>query len=104
MRPLLIALLVSGSVAGARQSDRAPANELDNVVAFTRLYGPVRYFYPSDAAASIDWNRFAVDGVRRARTTTNAKALESALEELFGSLGPGIEIGAKLTAGPAPAH
>src|SRR3954447_25290908 len=36
---------------------------LDNVVAFTRLLGHVRYFHPSDEAAATDWERFALDGL-----------------------------------------
>lgn len=100
---------------GARQSG-APRRELhptahktrggdpglENVAAFARLYGVVRYFYPSDAAAGLDWNRFAVEGVKQTRAAADAKGLESALEKLFGPLGPGIEIGAKLGPPPAP--
>ena len=44
-----------------------PSREIDNVAAFARLYGVVRFFYPSDAAAELDWNRFAVHGVSRVR-------------------------------------
>lgn len=72
--------------------------EIENVAAFARLYGVVRWFYPSDAAATLDWNRFAVDGVRRVRNARTAAELETTLEELFTPLGPGIEIGASLPA------
>lgn len=74
---------------------------------FARLYGVVRYFYPSDAAAALDWDRFAVLGVKRTRAASDAKALAAALEALFSPLGPGIEIGTRLptpsNAGPADA-
>ena len=53
---------------------------------FARLYGVVRYFYPSDTAAGLDWNRFAVEGVKQTRAAANAKALQSTLEKLFGPL------------------
>ena len=33
---------------------------IENLLAFAKLYGYVRYFHPSDAASSIDWERFAV--------------------------------------------
>lgn len=72
--------------------------QVENVAAFARLYGVARWFYPSDAAASLDWNRFAVDGVRRVRNARTATELETTLEELFTPLGPGIEIGASLPA------
>jgi hypothetical protein len=77
---------------------QTPAQEIDNVAAFARLYGVVRYFYPSDAAAALDWNGFAVHGVNQVRRATSPEALDSALETLFTPLGPGIEIGSTLSA------
>ena len=46
-----------------------PSREIENVAAFARLYGVVRFFYPSDAAATADWNHLAIDGVARVRTS-----------------------------------
>ncbi|MDZ4259858.1 MAG: S41 family peptidase [Gemmatimonadales bacterium] len=79
----------------------APAQQqVENVAAFARLYGVTRWFYPSDAAATLDWNRFAVEGVRRVRDARSPKELEATLNELFTPLGPGIVIGTTLqTAG-----
>lgn len=73
-----------------------PRRDIDNVATFARLYGVVRYFYPSDAAAALDWNRFSVHGISQVRKAQNAKALETALNSLFGPLGPGITIGSTL--------
>src|SRR3990172_9232070 len=78
----------------------APHGEIDNVAAFARLYGVVRFFYPSDAAAELDWNRFAGHGVARARPARDAAELEAALEQLCAPLGPGIEIATKLPPPP----
>jgi hypothetical protein len=72
-----------------------------NVAAFARLYGAIRYFYPSDAAAALDWDRFAVLGVGRTRSARDVGALETTLKELFAPLGPGIEIGAALSPTPS---
>ena len=87
--PILF-VLAGATPASAQQ-------EIENVAAFARLYGVARWFYPSDAAATLDWNRFAVDGVRRVRNAGTAAELERTLEELFTPLGPGIEIGASLS-------
>jgi hypothetical protein len=57
-----------------------------------------RYFYPSDAAASLDWDRFAVYGVARVRAAPERAGLGAALRALFSPLGPGIEIGPTLSA------
>ena len=59
--PIAATLLLSAAPAPG------PPREIDNVAAFARLYGVVRFFYPSDAAAELDWNRFAVHGVSRVR-------------------------------------
>src|SRR5688500_4638444 len=74
--------------------------EIDNVAAFARLYGVARWFYPSDAAAALDWNRFAVHGVSRVRAARTPAELERTLEELFTPLGPGIEVGPSLSSPP----
>ena len=103
MRTVLIALLATATVFGAAQPSRAPRREIENVAAFTRLYGVVRFFYPSDAAADLDWNRFAVYGVTRTRTARDANELAARLREIFAPFGPGIEIGTRLAPSTAPA-
>ncbi|MCI0465048.1 MAG: hypothetical protein L0Z62_49640, partial [Gemmataceae bacterium] len=46
--------------ANGAAGDEAPRNlterELDNLVAFARLLGYVRYFHPSDEAANANWD------------------------------------------------
>jgi hypothetical protein len=92
----LAALAVLAASAPPPEAER----EVENLAAFTRLYGVVRYFYPADAAATLDWDRFAVLGVRRARGAKDAAALQATLKELFAPLGPGIEIGKRLPPTP----
>jgi hypothetical protein len=106
MRRIALAWLLVPSIlpVAAAQPDAASAGrEIENVAAFARLYGVVRYFYPSDAAAGLDWNRFAVHGVARVHDARDASALARALEPLFAPLGPGIEVGRTLRA-PASAR
>jgi hypothetical protein len=95
----VIFVLVAAAAFGAVQRP-APRHEIDNVAAFARLYGVVRYFHPGDGAASLDWDRFAVHGVSQVRTAVGARALETALEALFTPLGRGIEIGSTLPPSP----
>src|SRR5678815_3835641 len=66
---LTMVLLACGygpRVSGGRQRAKIPTPEpqVRGLYAFARLYGVLRWFHPSDAAATIDWDRFAVDGVR----------------------------------------
>ncbi len=92
--PIVAAAVLSGAPA--------PPREVENVAAFARLYGVVRFFYPSDAAAELDWNRFAVHGVGRVRAARDAAELGATLLDLFAPLGPGLEVGRAL-APAAPA-
>ena len=63
MKQGLIAVLFTAAVLVMPASGQGPRPGIDNAAAFARLYGVVRYFYPSDAAAILDWNRFAVYGI-----------------------------------------
>ncbi|MCP5108545.1 MAG: hypothetical protein GY950_34490, partial [bacterium] len=63
-----------------------------NVETFARLYGYVKYFYPSDEASRIDWERFAVYGVKQVEKIKDAGELKKKLEELFLPLAPVIEV------------
>jgi hypothetical protein len=102
MRYVLATTALTTALAIASASGQAPRPEVEHTAAFGRLYGVVRHFYPSDAAAGLDWNRFATHGVRLSRGARNATELETALRSLFAPLGPGIEIGAKLSPAPSP--
>lgn len=64
------------------------ASQVDNLRAFARLYGYVRFFHPSDEAALVDWDRFAVYGAARVRDAADAGELHRRLEELFAPIAP----------------
>ncbi|MDP9120069.1 MAG: hypothetical protein M3O15_01680, partial [Acidobacteriota bacterium] len=55
---------------------------LDNLVAFTRLLGYVRYFHPSDQAAAADWNRLAMAAIPSVERAAGPAELARALETL----------------------
>lgn len=97
IRPFFVATLAAAGLAAA-SAERLPIpeHEVANVAAFARLYGVARYFHPSDAAAALDWHRFAVLGVSRARLAKDPGELRSTLLRLFSPLGPGLEIAPRL--------
>lgn len=66
--------------------------DVQNLRAFAKLYGYVRFFHPSDEAASIDWDRFAVLGVIRIREVADPADLPGAMERLFGPMAPTVQI------------
>ncbi len=95
-RRTLIASFAFALVAAQATAQTTAPQEIENVAAFARLYGAARWFYPSDAAATLDWNRFAIEGVRRVRGARSTTELATTLEQLFTPLGPGIAISTSL--------
>jgi hypothetical protein len=77
---------------------------LENLVAFARLTGLVRYFHPSDQAASTDWNRFALVGVASVEKATGPEDLAHALTTLFLPIAPTLRIFPTGRPEPVPAE
>ena len=96
---IIVALLIGGAchTGAANQAPSATAAvsaQIANLRAFTRLYGVVRWFHPSDAAATIDWDRFAVEGTRRVIDAPDERALRAALANLIAPIAPTVQIAA----------
>ena len=66
--------------------------QVDNVKTFAKLYGYVRYFHPSDEAASMDWEKFAIYGSNEVMNTANEDELLKKLKELFYPIAPSVLI------------
>jgi len=80
-----ISLGDSGYAGGINRS-------IQNIETFTRLYGYVRYFYPGDEAAALDWERFAIYGAKKVEGAQNDETLKKILEELFLPIAPALKI------------
>src|SRR6266568_7544708 len=99
LRALLVgALLVS---SGLGQGDDLPATDqrkplsklgLENLQAFARLFGYIRYFHPSDAAAAADWEQIAIHSVDAVEKAQNAVELASSLTAALGSVSVGVAV------------
>ena len=63
----------------------------DNVVAFTRLLGYVRFFHPSDEAARADWDAFTIAGIG-AVEATDPRDLAETLQRLFVPVAPTLRV------------
>ena len=64
--------------------------EVENINAFSIVYGLVRWFHPSDEAQQIDWNQFALYGVHEVAGCRSEKELQKKLEALFLPIAPSI--------------
>ena len=64
----------------------------DNLRALARLFGFVRYFHPSDEAATADWNRFAVAAVRAVEPAGTPAELAAKLESAFAPVAQQVRV------------
>ncbi|HEX9940999.1 MAG TPA: S41 family peptidase [Thermoanaerobaculia bacterium] len=96
-----ILLWVVLSLLGTAPSQAAQGNEpprqltarkLENLTAFTRLLGYVRFFHPSDQAFVADWSQVAIAGVQEAEKAVNPVDLARTLEDLFRPLAPTVRV------------
>ncbi|MFL6231764.1 MAG: S41 family peptidase [Thermoanaerobaculia bacterium] len=98
----------SGSfeVLGTVETRHEPARPLEgrgleNLIAFTRLFGYLRYFHPSDQAAAADWEKLALAGVPAAEKAGSPPELAKALEDFFRPVAPTVRV--YPTGSPSPA-
>jgi C-terminal processing protease CtpA/Prc len=100
----MTSLLLNNPTTGASfEAPRALSNQgLENLTAFSRLLGYVRYFHPSDQAARISWEAFAVSGVRYVEDCADTPALLEALRELFRPIAPTVQILPRAQRAPDP--
>ncbi len=63
-----------------------------NLHAMARLYGYVRWFHPTDAAAGANWRVIAATGVASVRGAQTLGELRAALLEQFGPLAPHMDL------------
>lgn len=98
-RTIAVALFVAsachpGTTGQDPIASAAVATRVTNLHAFARLYGVLRWFHPSDAAAAIEWDRFAIEGVRHVIDAPDARALRAALGDLIAPIAPTVQLAA----------
>lgn len=89
-------------MAGSADDVSERGTTVENMAAFARLYGYVRFFHPSDEAASLDWDRMAILGARRVQAAATSQDLRDALEKLFAPVAPTLRIYTEGSVRPRP--
>ncbi|MCP5110121.1 MAG: hypothetical protein GY953_04730, partial [bacterium] len=89
-----VTIEIQGEIRSEPSERASPLTDagLENLVAFTKLAGYVRYFHPSDQAAVADWETFLIDGVRQAEGASSSQELASVLEEMFTPVAPTVRV------------
>lgn len=65
---------------------------IENLYAFTKLYGYIRFFHPSKETDNFKWDEFAVYGASYVKDAKDDNELKNRLEELFLPIAPKIKI------------
>ncbi|KPK01948.1 MAG: hypothetical protein AMS20_12710 [Gemmatimonas sp. SG8_28] len=99
---LALTAAVVTSLATPRATSCQDAGTIENLRAFAKLYGYVKYFHPSDAAFETDWDAFAVYGADRVMGASSSDALRAVLEDLFLPLAPTVQLYAVGETPPPP--
>jgi len=88
---IILSIILNGSCS---QKDQ----QIENITAFKKTYGYVKYFHPSDEASQIDWKKFSIYGAQEIeKCNTTAEVIET-LNRLFIPIAPSINFSDSETA------
>jgi C-terminal processing protease CtpA/Prc len=92
-KTIIISILYIFAIVGcAKTQDHSVGRQVENLRAFSKLYGYVSFFHPSDEASNIDCEKFAVYGSKEVLNAQNDEELKSTLNRLFLPLAPTAQI------------
>lgn len=86
---LIISILVPSLFCASSGPDKI---KIENLRAFAKLYGYVKYFHPSDEASEIDWDKFALYGTDLVLKARTSEELKSCLLKLFFPIAPAMQL------------
>jgi hypothetical protein len=66
-----------------------------NLSTFSKVYGYVRYFHPSEEASKVNWEEFLYYGTKEVENAANSKILKEKLHTLFNPIAPSVLISGK---------
>lgn len=98
--PVTLEILGDTPVLKAEGPRALTPRGMENLKALAVVLNRIRYFHPSDEAATADWNRLASEGVKALEGAGNSKELAVRLQHFFGPLAPGAQF---MPVGKAPA-
>ncbi len=70
------------------QANSQSKQQIENLKTFAKTYGYVKYFHPSDEAATLDWDAFAIYGAWEIEKCNSDKEVLSTLKKLFTPIAP----------------
>jgi len=85
-------LIAFFSCANGASISSAESQKIQNLRAFAKLHGYVKYFHPSDEASAIDWDKYTIYGAKQVKNAKDNEELKTTLEILFLPIAPTIQI------------
>lgn len=79
----MLILLLAGCPHPPPPAEATVPWEVERLAAFAELYGMVRWFHPTDAAAEADWDAIAATGAWRVQQAADPEALAEVLVDVF---------------------
>ncbi len=64
--------------------------KIEYLKAFSKVYGYVKYFHPSDEAFELDWNTFAIYGASEVEKCNTKQEFIETLNKLFNPIAPSV--------------
>jgi C-terminal processing protease CtpA/Prc len=89
---IVILIIVGCNQSKNRDFSDPQERKIENLKTFSKLYGYIRYFHPSDEAATIDWDKFLYYGIEQVVKAPNSVDLMNILDSLFLPIAPSIDI------------
>jgi hypothetical protein len=96
--------LPAGAAAGDEDARRLSPQGVENLEAFAKLLGYVRFFHPSDQAATANWDQVAIAGVQRIEDAASPADLATSLQDFFHPLAPTLRVYLEGNAPAVPAE
>jgi len=88
---LLIAIAGNSTSSSGFPNNSRTDSQTEYLETFSRAYGYVKYFHPSDEADKIDWDKFAIYGSEKILLCKNQKQFLETLNDLFNPIAPTVK-------------
>ncbi|MBA6316217.1 S41 family peptidase [Cellulophaga baltica] len=66
------------------------SQKIKNLKTFSKIYGYVKYFHPSDEAFKLDWDKFSIYGANKILKCETNQEFVKTIDSLFSSIAPSI--------------
>lgn len=66
------------------------SQKMENLKTFSKIYGYIKYFHPSDEAFTLDWDKFSIYAANKVLKCETNEAFVKTIDSLFSPIAPSI--------------